>query len=400
MTQDESGGRGGAARRGRNAAATPGEVHRGRGATCSPAPRYLASEIVRESDGWETPDPQGAPQTRVRAERPRKLLSWNRSPDLPFDRAINPYRGCEHGCVYCFARPTHAWLDMSPGLDFETRLIWKRGAAQALARELARPGYRPAPVALGASTDPYQPIEKRYRVTREVLETLSRFEHPVSIVTKGSLIERDLDLLADLARRRLVSVAVSVTTLDAALKRRLEPRATSGERRLQTIARLAEAGVPVSVLVAPVIPFVNDAELEGILERAAAAGARGAGYVVLRLPHELVTVFDDWLASHYPARRERVLNAVRAMRGGALYDATFGVRQRGTGPLAELIAKRFRLAATRHGLTADGSRFALDVSRFAVPAAMAGGGREAAHRAGSAAPAAAAAAAQMTLFDA
>jgi DNA repair photolyase len=328
----------------------------------------MASHTERVDDGWERPGENAAtsPQTHVRAENTGRLLSYNQSPDIPFDRAINPYRGCEHGCVYCFARPTHAYLDLSPGLDFETRLVWKRGAAEALACELSRPGYVPRPVALGASTDPYQPIERRYGVTREILETLSCFNHPVSIVTKGALIERDLDLLADLAGRRLVSVAVSVTTLDDALKRRLEPRATSGERRLAIIERLVAAGVPVSVLVAPIIPFVNDEEVEAILARAAAAGASGAGYVVLRLPHELVQVFDDWLATHYPDRRNRVMNVLREMGGGQLYDSGFGRRQRGSGVFAQLIARRFALACRRAGLAGE-ARFELDVTRFRPP---------------------------------
>ncbi len=339
---------------------------RGRGATCSPTPRFVDAQHEVVDDGWTVPEPERAPDTHVRREQPRTLLSWNRSPDLPFDRSINPYRGCEHGCVYCFARPTHAYLDLSPGLDFETRLVWKADADRVLLRQLASPSYRCAPIALGASTDPYQPIERRYQVTRRILEVLLACRHPVSIVTKGALIERDLDLLGELAAQRLVSVAVSVTTLSDELKRQLEPRASSGRRRLQVIERLAEAGVPVSVLAAPIIPFINDAELEQILKEAAASGASGAGYVLLRLPHELTTLFEDWLSHHYPDRAERVLNAIRATRGGRLYDASWEQRQSGRGELAKLIGSRFALARQRHGLDGD-ERFDLDSTRFEVP---------------------------------
>ncbi|MEO0425724.1 MAG: PA0069 family radical SAM protein [Pseudomonadota bacterium] len=322
------------------------------------------------ADGWNVPEPERAPDTHVRREVPRSLITFNRSPDLPFDRTINPYRGCEHGCVYCFARPTHAYLDLSPGLDFETRLVWKADADQVLLRQLASPSYRCAPIALGASTDPYQPIERRYGVTRRILETLLACRHPVSIVTKGALIERDLDLLAELAAQRLVSVAVSVTTLAPELKRQLEPRASSGARRLQMIERLVAAGVPVSVLAAPIMPFVNDAELEDIVSAAAKAGATGASYVILRLPHELTELFEDWLAQHYPDRKERVLNAVRAMRGGRLYDSRWGQRQSGQGALAQLIARRFELARARHGLNDAAKRTRLDTSAFAVPPSL------------------------------
>jgi DNA repair photolyase len=344
----------------------PSQAIPGRGATCSPHPRFVAAHTEQVDDGWTSPGDCSAPQTRVRTEHPKSLLTYNQSPDIPFDRTINPYRGCEHGCVYCFARPTHAYLDLSPGLDFETRLVWKQGAADVLARELSRPGYQCQPVQLGASTDPYQPIERRYRVTREVLETLLHFNHPVSIVTKGALIERDIDVLQALAERRLVSVAVSLTTLDDDLKRKLEPRATSGKRRLAVIEQLAAAGILVSVLAAPIIPFINDQELESLLERAADAGAGAAGYVVLRLPHELVELFDDWLRTHYPDRRQRVLNAIRELRGGRLYDASFEQRQRGSGVFAKLIARRFALARERLGLDA-GRQFDLDTTRFSPP---------------------------------
>ncbi|MEM9384024.1 MAG: PA0069 family radical SAM protein [Pseudomonadota bacterium] len=349
---------------------TDARVVSGRGATCSPKPRFLAIQHETTPDGWTVPEPQRAPHTQVRREVPRTLVTFNRSPDLPFDRTVNPYRGCEHGCVYCFARPTHAYLDLSPGLDFETKLVWKADADQVLLRQLASPSYRCAPIALGASTDPYQPIERRYGVTRRVLETLLACRHPVSIVTKGALIERDLDLLTELAARRLVNVAISVTTLSADLKRKLEPRASSGQRRLQIIETLAGAGVPVSVLAAPIIPFVNDAELEDILRAGARAGAIGASYVILRLPHEVAALFEDWLEQHYPDRKGRVLNAVRGMRGGRLYDARWGRRQAGQGVLAKLIARRFDLARVRFGLTDSADRTRLDATAFAVPPSL------------------------------
>lgn len=323
---------------------------KGRGAAGNPDNRFEQHSRERIDDGWgglaETGD---APRTTLAVDTSRSVISYNQSPDVPFDRSINPYRGCEHGCVYCFARPTHAWLGLSPGLDFETRLYHKPDAPELLRRELGRRGYRAAPVALGINTDAYQPVERRLGLTRRILEVLAETRHPLTIVTKSALVERDLDILATLAEQRLCQVAVSLTTLDSGLSRRLEPRATAPHRRLQTIARLSAAGVPVSVLVAPLIPVLTDAELEGLLEAAHAAGASDAGYVLLRLPHEVSGLFADWLQMHEPLKAEHVLNRVRDCRGGRDYDATFGQRMRGTGIFADLIAQRFKKAYRRLG---------------------------------------------------
>jgi DNA repair photolyase len=280
----------------------------------------------------------------------KSLLAWNDSPDLGFDRSINPYRGCEHGCVYCYARPTHSYLNLSPGLDFETKLVAKVNAADVLRRELAAPGYRAATVNLGSATDAYQPIERELRITRAVLEVLAETRHPVAIVTKSSLIERDLDLVMPMAAERLAAAFISVTTLDHVLSRTLEPRAASPTRRLRTIERLARANVPVCVNVAPVIPFVNEPEIERILEAAASAGACAAFYTVLRLPWEVAPLFRDWLQAHLPLRAERVMNRVRDMREGRDYEADFATRMKGSGPWAALIRQRFDKACTRLGL--------------------------------------------------
>jgi DNA repair photolyase len=317
-------------------------------------------------DGWGTADETPpALRTRVERESSRRVITYNRSPDVPFDRSINPYRGCEHGCVYCYARPTHAWLGLSPGLDFESRLFYKPDAAEQLARELAAPGYAPQPICLGANTDPYQPVERRLRVTRAVLEVLHGCDHPVRIVSKAALIERDLDLLSDMAARRLVSVSVSLTSLDRELSRRMEPRAAAPERRLKTIRRLAEAGIPVRVLMAPLIPALNDDQLELIMERARDAGAVGAGYVLLRLPLEIRDLFVEWLDRHYPLRKQHVMARIRDARGGRDYDSTFGQRMAGSGPMAAMIAQRFRLAAKRLDL---GTEPSLECGRFRPPA--------------------------------
>jgi DNA repair photolyase len=288
--------------------------------------------------------------TEVRHERVKSLLAYNDSPDIYFDRSINPYRGCEHGCVYCYARPTHSYLNLSPGLDFETKLVAKVNAAEALRRELAAPGYRPAVVNLGSATDAYQPVERELRITRAVLEVLAETRHPVAIVTKASLIERDLDLLVPLAKERLTAAFISVTTLDLDLSRTLEPRAASPARRLRTIETLARAGVPVCVNVAPVIPFLNEPEIERILEAAAAAGARGAFYTVLRLPWEVAPLFREWLQAHFAQRAERVMNRVRDMRDGRDYDSDFATRMKGTGLWADLIRQRFDKTCVRLGL--------------------------------------------------
>ena len=308
-----------------------------------------------------------APSTEIRAERARTIVTGNQSPDIPFDWSINSYRGCEHGCVYCYARPSHSYLDLSPGADFESKIFAKTNGKALLLRYLARPGYRCQPITLGANTDPYQPAEKRYELTRALLDVMADCRHPVNIITKGTLIERDLDRLAELAERRLVSVAISLPTLDRALKRQLEPRVASAERRLKTMRRLAAAGVPVSVMVAPVIPAVTDAELEHIVAAAAEHGASRARYVVLRLPHEVATLFQDWLDTHLPLRADHVMSLVRSLGGGHTYDARFGHRQTGNGEYARLLAARFERVCRQYGLT--GPDEALSTSEFRPPAA-------------------------------
>jgi DNA repair photolyase len=321
---------------------------RGRGATINPPSRFVARHAEPWDDGWHQ-DPLPALRTQVAADASRSVISWNESPDIPFDRSVNPYRGCEHGCVYCYARPGHAWLGLSPGLDFETRLFAKDDAAALLREELAARGYRCAPIALGAVTDAYQPLERSRGITRAVLEVLLELRHPLTVVTKSALVERDLDLLAELARDGLVHVQLSVTTLRPDLARRLEPRAASPQRRLDTIARLSAAGVPVGVLVAPVIPVLTDSELEAVLAAAREAGARSAGYVLLRLPREVAELFRGWLEAHAPGQAAHVMARVRDARGGRDDDPSFGRRMVGTGAFAELIAQRFALAARRLG---------------------------------------------------
>ncbi len=298
----------------------------------------------------------------------RSLIRENDSPDIPFTHSINPYQGCEHGCSYCFARPSHAYLDLSPGLDFETKIFAKTNAVELLRKELRRPGYRATPIALGANTDPYQPAERRLRITRGILELLAECSHPVNIVTKSAGVLRDLDVLAPMAARNLCAVYVSITTLDPGLARRMEPRAAAPARRLETVRALADAGVPVGVMASPMIPGLNFPELEAILEAAAAAGARTASTLLLRLPHELKTVFEEWLREREPTRADRVLSLLRQMRGGKLNDPRFGHRMRGSGPFAELLSQRFRIAARRHGLATDHRR-PLDASSFRPPAA-------------------------------
>jgi DNA repair photolyase len=310
------------------------------------------------------------PVTTVAVEQARKLLSRNDSPDVPFDRAINTYRGCEHGCVYCFARPTHAYLGYSPGLDFETRLIAKANAVEALRAELGRPGYRVAPVNVGSATDVYQPIERAWRLTRGVIELLLETGHPLTIVTKNALIERDLDLLQALARRNLVSVYISVTSLDSDLSRTLEPRASAPWRRLQTVRALADAGVPVGVLAAPMIPFINDEFLERIVEASAQAGAYHASYTLVRLPWEVRPVFEQWLQAHFPDRADRVLHRIEDMREGKRNDPRFGTRMRGTGIWADLLRQRFALAVRKAGLNQQ--RLQLDTQQFVPPAPLRG----------------------------
>jgi DNA repair photolyase len=327
------------------------EARRGRGALTNATGRFEPETRVREDDGWDLPDDLPPLRTEVTQERAKIIITRNDSPDISFDRSINPYRGCEHGCVYCFARPTHAYLGLSAGLDFETRLFSKTNAASLLERELSAPGYQAKTIAIGSNTDPYQPIERKQQVMRQVLGVLSKTNHPVGIVTKSSLVLRDLDLLAPMAEKGLVKVALSVTTLDPVLARKMEPRASSPERRLKTMQLLAQAGVPTVVMVAPIIPAINDAEIEAILARAQAMGAREAGYAMLRLPLEVRDLFAEWLMTHYPGKLRHVLSLVRSVRGGKLYDSTFGKRMTGTGPYAWLVGRRFEVAAAKLGLT-------------------------------------------------
>ena len=336
-----------------------------RGAASNPAARFEPYSREVEHDGWDIPEEERLLRTEIREDRPRSIINHVASPDLPFDRTINPYRGCEHGCTYCFARPGHAYLGLSPGLDFETKLVAKPGAPQLLARELARRNYRPATIAIGTNTDPYQPIEARYRIMRGILQVLSDWNHPVGIVTKGTLIERDVDILADMARRSLVHVGVSVTTLDPKLSRSMEPRVPLPARRIETIARLSAAGIPVRVMVAPVVPVLTEPELEAILAAGAGAGARAASWILLRLPLQVAPLFRDWLARAWPGQAAHILNRLRAMRGGADYDAEWGRRMRGEGPYAALIARRFAVAARRLGL--DRPLPPLDAAAFAPP---------------------------------
>ena len=341
-------------------------AERGRGATHNPANRFRRDE--RSPVDADIADHDDAPPplaTTVTVQRARTIIARNDSPDLPFDRSINPYQGCEHGCVYCYARPTHAYLDLSPGLDFESRLFAKPDAPALLRAELSRAGYACRPLALGTNTDPYQPIERTWRITRGVLEVLAQCEHPFTIVTKGALVERDLDLIAPMAAKRMARVYLSVTTLDGELARRLEPRAASPRRRLQAIRALAAAGVPVGVMVAPVIPQLNDRDLEAILAAAAEAGACDAGYILLRLPLEVQALFRDWMDAHFPLRTAHVMSLMRQLHGGRAYDAAFGMRQRGSGAFAERLEQRFAIAARRHGL--DREAPPLDASRFKPP---------------------------------
>jgi DNA repair photolyase len=338
----------------------------GRGARSNATGRY--ESLTREGfdDGWTELDEEPKKlRTVLHLERARRIITTNDSPDIGFDQSINPYRGCEHGCIYCYARPAHAYVGFSPGLDFESQLFFKPEAAQLLAKELSRKGYRPRPIHIGGNTDPYQPIERTLRITRQVIEVLDRFNHPFSIITKNAMITRDLDLMAPMAERRLVHAAVSVTTLERRLARAMEPRAATPERRLEAIAKLSQAGVPCAVSVAPVIPGLNDHEIEAILERAAKAGAAGAHFTVLRLPLEIKDLFREWLESERPDRASRVMSLVRQMRGGKDYDPQWNSRMSGEGPIADLIGARFRAARKRLGL--DGERLSLDVGQFRVP---------------------------------
>jgi DNA repair photolyase len=349
----------------------PLAVSKGRGAVSNMQGRYEVNGREGFDDGWEAGiEPGDAPRlkTQVTDEVAKSILSRNASPDIPFKVSLNPYRGCEHGCIYCFARPTHSYLGLSPGLDFETRLFAKVNAAELLRRELAHPGYKPEHIAIGVNTDAYQPCEREMRLTRQVLEVLSECQHPVGMITKSSLIERDIDLLAPMAAKGQACAAITITTLDSEISRTLEPRAAAPARRLRTIRTLTEAGIPVSVSVAPIIPFVTEPEIERILEAARDAGAVSAHYVVLRLPFEVNPLFQQWLEAHFPERAQRVMNRVREMRGGKDYDSDWGKRMQGEGVWADLIRQRFTKTVERLGLGKLGSRFErLDTSQFRRP---------------------------------
>jgi len=350
----------------------PSRPRKGRGAIGNPTPRFDRESRVAIDDGWQQPQAEAeedAPplRTTVTIDSSRSIIARNDSPDVPFEQSVNPYRGCEHGCVYCFARPSHAYLGLSPGLDFETRLFAKTAAPELLRTELSQPGYRCSVIALGANTDPYQPIEREYRITRRVLEVLQEFNHPVGVVSKSTLVQRDIDILAPMAARHLASVAISVTTLDRDLARHLEPRAATPARRLDTIRALSAAGIPVTVLASPMIPALNDHELDAILEAARAAGAVGAGYILLRLPLELTPLFEEWLEAHAPGKAKHVMSLIRQSREGKTYRSAFGTRMTGTGAYAEMLRLRFATACRRLGLNERRSVTRLDTNQFRRP---------------------------------
>jgi DNA repair photolyase len=350
----------------------PAPPIKGRGATFNPANRFRVDAREPYDDGWQPAqdeDDAALPplRTTVTIQRARTIIAHNDSPDVPFTQSINPYQGCEHGCIYCYARPSHAYLDLSPGIDFETRLYAKPDAAALLRAELAKAGYRCDPIALGTNTDPYQPIEREWKVTRSVLEVLAEHEHPFTIVTKSALVERDIDIIAPMAAKRMARVYLSITTLDRELARKMEPRAAAPHRRLQALKTLCDAGIPVGVMVAPIIPQLNDRDLEAILEAAAAHGAQGAGWVLIRLPREVAPLFREWLDTHYPQRAAHVMSLIQQMRGGRDYDSTFGSRMRGGGAFAALLEKRFTLACSRLGLNRGREHAGLDTSRFRPP---------------------------------
>src|SRR5215813_225840 len=341
--------------------------HKGRGAASNDSGRFEAERRVSFDDGWGTADVEPVPLvTTLSVDATRTIIARNDSPDIGFDRSINPYRGCEHGCIYCYARPSHAYLGLSPGLDFESRLFYKPAAATLLAIELRRKGYTCRPIALGSNTDPYQPVERRLCITRSILEVLRDFRHPVTIVSKSALIQRDIDILAAMAKERLASVTISVTTLDRSLARRMEPRAPTPERRLETITALAGAGIPTGVLSAPMIPALNDNEMEQILERARVAGATSAGYTMLRLPLELKSMFKEWLEQHFPDKAAHVLSLVAQSHGGRLYDSAWGKRMVGYGPYSDLLAMRFDRSCRRLGFARRHSE-PLDTKLFRPP---------------------------------
>ena len=344
------------------------DPRKGRGAGINPEGRFEAERRDPFDDGWDRQEEEAAPlKTHVTAERVSSIISRNDSPDIPFTQSINPYQGCEHGCIYCYARPTHAYRNLSPGTDFETRLFAKVNAVEKLREELARPGYRCEVIAIGANTDPYQPIERQWKVTRGILEVLAEHNHPFGIVTKNALVERDLDILAPMAHRNLANVFISVNNLDHELARRMEPRCSAPARRLHAIKTLSEAGVRVGVLVAPVIPFLTDQEIERVLEAAWDHGARQAGYILMRLPWEVKDLFKDWLERHYPLKARHVMSRVHAMRGGRDNDPNFGSRMRGQGELARLLAQRFEKACQRLGFNSGDRNCELDTAQFTVP---------------------------------
>jgi DNA repair photolyase len=343
------------------------QVFKGRGATSNLAGRFEKNAVEKISDGWYEEESSTHLEETVSPDSARTVITTNHSPDVGFDLSINPYRGCSHACIYCFARPSHSYLGLSPGLDFETKLFYKADAARLLEEELAKPRYICKPIALGINTDGYQPLEKRLGVTRSILEVLVRYRHPVTIVTKSALVLRDIALLADLATDDLISVALSVTSLSDDLKRVLEPRTASPAARLRVIQELARAGIPVGVMVAPVIPAITDHEMEAILQAAHSAGASFAGYTLLRLPHEVKLLFRDWLAAHYPDRAMHVMSLINQVRGGKDYDSRFGIRMRGTGPYAELLQKRFEIASRKLGFSDSEERQHLNTQAFRPP---------------------------------
>jgi len=350
---------------------------KGRGAAINPEGRFEKVEREAYDDGWahDDADDERALKTEIIEEKAASIIARNQSPDVPFTQSINPYQGCEHGCIYCYARPTHAYRNLSPGVDFETRIFAKVNAAELLRRELSRPNYCCEVISLGANTDPYQPAERKFGITRSVLEVCAEFNQPVAIVTKNALVERDLDILVPMAQKRLVNVFLSVNNLDHEIARRLEPRCVAPQRRLQAIRTLSQAGVPVGVLVAPVIPFLTDDQIEAVLEAAFAAGATQAGYVLLRLPYEVKTLFRDWLERHYPLKAKHVMSRVHEVRGGRDNDPNFGSRMRGQGEFADLLAKRFAIAKRRIGYEARHRMLrntSLNTTQFRVPAAATG----------------------------
>ena len=350
-----------------NGLRTDEKRRRGRGTLSNRSGRFEPIQRVEVDDGWDALETLAPFATTITLEKPKTIITRNESPDISFDRSINPYRGCEHGCVYCFARPTHAYMGLSPGLDFESRLFVKQGAAERLEQELGAPGYRPRTIAIGTNTDPYQPIERRHEVMRSVLKVLAKCNHPVGIVTKSALVTRDIDILAPMAAKGLVKVALSVTTLDGDLARTMEPRAATPAKRLETIAKLADAGIPVTVMVAPIIPAVNDAEIETILTRAHALGAREAGFVMLRLPLEVRDLFKDWLLARFPDRFRHVMALVQSMRDGKDYDSAWGKRMTGTGPYAWMIGRRFEVACEKIGFPKLRTKLKADLFVRPVP---------------------------------